>query len=97
MEKRPRLLAWLAALLAAVMFFSALYVALEADHDCDGENCTICAQIGACEDLLRQPGACLAALALALFACYLAPAAEKRGETAPALPTPVTLKVKLSN
>ncbi len=94
---KKRLLACLAALLAAVVFFSALYVVLEADHDCGGENCSICAQISACEDLLRQPGACLAALALTLFACSLALTGEKRREDESFLSTPVTLKVKLSN
>ena len=32
----------LAAVLAFVMLSSAVYIAVEADHDCSGEDCAIC-------------------------------------------------------
>ena len=65
MKTSCRIVACLAVFLAAAVLFSALFVVLEADHDCDDENCSVCAQIGVCEDLLRQAGACLAADATA--------------------------------
>ena len=38
----------LAAVLAVVMLSSAIYLAVEANHDCSGEDCAICHQIGVC-------------------------------------------------
>lgn len=34
----------LAAVLAVVMLSSAVYLAVEADHDCSGDDCAICRQ-----------------------------------------------------
>ena len=47
MTKKPCFMTrLLAAVLAVVMLFSAVYIAVEADHDCSGEDCAICHQIG---------------------------------------------------
>ncbi len=54
MIKPKRFAAVLALLVAFLMLFSVLFIALEADHDCCGEGCAVCAQIRACEDLLRN-------------------------------------------
>ena len=44
----------LAGMIAVVILSSSLYIAAEADHDCRGEDCVICAQIAACENTLRE-------------------------------------------
>ena len=75
----------LAAVLAVVMLSSAIYLAVEADHDCSGEDCAICHQIGVCENLLKSLG--LAGAAAAILPCT-----EMIGTL-----TLVSLKVKLSN
>ena len=62
MTKRNPAAAILAVTLALVMLFSALFIVLEADHDCHGEECRICEQIQLCEDLLRQTALFLAVL-----------------------------------
>lgn len=94
---RKRCLAVLAAVLAFVMLFSVLYVALEADHDCHGDDCAICAQISACMDLLRQ---------LALSLLVIAAAALLRASALPVRKaicygvhraSLISLKVKLSD
>lgn len=36
------------------VLFSAFYIAVEADHDCCGEGCPICACIQMCENTLRE-------------------------------------------
>ena len=54
MTRRNRTAAILAAVLALILLFSALFIVLEADHDCHGENCRVCMQIRLCEGLLRQ-------------------------------------------
>ncbi len=54
MIKSKRLASVLVLLVACIMLFSVLFIALEADHDCCGEGCAVCVQIQACEDLLRN-------------------------------------------
>jgi hypothetical protein len=54
MNRPKQLVTILALLLALVMLFSAVYIVLEADHDCGGEDCLVCAQLRACEELLRN-------------------------------------------
>ena len=58
----------LAAVLAVVMLSSAIYLAVEADHDCSGDDCAICHQIGVCENLLKSLG--LAGAAAVITAAF---------------------------
>ena len=87
----------LAVVLAVVMLSSAIYLAVEANHDCSGEDCAICRQISICENLLKSLG--LAGDAAAISAAFtytvcraILPRAEMNGTL-----TLVALKVKLSN
>ena len=49
MTKKSRLITGLlAAVLAAVMLSSAVYIAVEANHNCSGEDCAICHQLQVC-------------------------------------------------
>ena len=87
----------LAAVLAVVMLSSAVYLALEADHDCSGEDCAICHQIGIYENLLKTLGLAGAAAAISAAFTYtvcraILPCTEMIGTL-----TLVSLKVKLSN
>ena len=43
-------------MLLVIMLFSSFYIAVEADHDCTGEDCPICACIQQCENNLRGIG-----------------------------------------
>ena len=87
----------LALLMAFIMLFSVLFIALEADHDCCGEDCAICAQIQACEDLLRNliTTAALAAAAWCLPVLTRALSAADCRFVHPH--TLIALKVKLSD
>ena len=87
----------LAAVLAVVMLSSAVYIAVEADHDCSGDDCAICRQISICENLLKSLGLAGAAAAITVAFTYtvcraILPCAEMSGTL-----TLVALKVKLSN
>ena len=82
----------LAVVLAVVMLSSAVYIAVEADHDC-----SICRQISICENLLKSLGLAGAAAAITAAFTYtvcraILPCAEMIGTL-----TLVALKVKLSN
>ena len=98
MTKKSRLITGLlAAVLAAVMLSSAVYIAVEANHDCSGEDCAICHQIGVCENLLKSLGLAGAAAAItAAFTYTMCKASLPCAETTDTL-TLVALKVKLSN
>ena len=99
MTKKPCFMTrLLAAVLAVVMLSSAIYIAVEADHDCSGDDCAICRQISICENLLKSLGlAGGAAAAISAAFTYtvcraILPRAEMNGTL-----TLVALKVKLSN
>ncbi|MCR5577357.1 MAG: hypothetical protein K6F56_10145 [Oscillospiraceae bacterium] len=97
MIKAKQLSAVLALLLAFVMLFSVLYIALEADHDCCGEDCVICVQLQVCESLLRNLFAA-AALLLALWSfCAVILAAAEPVSRIARPHTLIALKVKLSD
>ena len=59
-----------------IVLFSAFYIAAEADHDCEGEHCSVCACIQQCKNVLRGIGGCaapqLSFIAPALFAFLFA-------------------------
>ena len=40
--------------LVAFLLVSSAFIAMEAGHDCDGDDCPICSCIFQCENLLRQ-------------------------------------------
>ena len=87
----------LAVVLAVVMLSSAVYLAVEANHDCSGEDCAICRQISICENLLKSLGLAGAAAAITAAFTYtmckaILPCTEMTGTL-----TLVALKVKLSN
>jgi len=97
MTRRNRTAAILAAVLALILLFSALFIVLEADHDCHGENCRVCMQIRLCEGLLRQAAVFLAVMLAegVLRALFRAGKAFLRRTAGAA--TLIKLKVKLSD
>lgn len=98
MDRKKRSLSGiLCAIIVAALLVSAVFIAAELHHDCAGEHCPICSAISSWEHLLRVM-ALLAALggALALTDHSSgAPMSARFGRAA--LPTLVTLKVKLSD
>ena len=90
-----RLLA--AVVLAVVMLSSAVYIAVEADHDCSGEDCAICHQLQVCENLLKSIGlagaAAVFAAAVRYALCRIISSCAELVRTF----TLVSLKVKLSD
>ena len=83
--------------LLAVLLFSSCYIIEEADHDCTGASCHICAVMQQCENILRQIGAGRIAVAAIVFGvvflcrmvCFVSAAACAE--------TPITRKVRLNN
>ena len=56
-KKAQRILAgFTCAAFVIVAFFSLLFIAKEANHDCTGEDCPVCACIHQAEQTLKQIG-----------------------------------------
>ena len=43
---------------AVLVLICSFYVVTKTDHDCEGEDCPVCACIQACENVLRQADGC---------------------------------------
>ena len=91
MTKKFRLITrLLAAVLAAVMLSSAVYIAVEANHNCSGEDCAICHQL---KSLGLAGAAAVFAAAVRYAPCSVIPSCAELVRTF----TLVSLKVKLSD
>lgn len=97
MKKRRGVSLLLAAAVLAVMLASVFYLAAEADHDCTGQDCPVCAQIGACENTLKILAMAVGGAALPVLPAYVLYAPKVSVKRALRLYTLVTLRVKLLN
>ncbi len=71
MEKKKRIAAlFLAMTVLFVVIYSALFIAVEADHDCVGENCPICYQINVCQNALKNLSLAVSAAGFAAVFTY---------------------------
>ena len=97
MEKKKRVLAALLAVAVLfVMLYSALFIAVHADHDCDGEDCPICYQINVCQNTLKNLSfAVSVAVLAAAFTYTLCRSISACADVIPSY-TLVSLKVKLT-
>lgn len=79
------------------LFISTYFIAYEADHECTGEDCPICALLQMSENSLRQlgSGAPAAAAVSSLFILILV-MQVCTGDSI-TLPTPVSRKTRLNN
>lgn len=95
MTKTRRAYALTALFLAFVLLLSVMALVGEADHDCVGEDCSVCAVAALCKGVLRIACAIalLACIAAGSFAAPMIACAVRN-----VVPTtPVTKKVKLSD
>lgn len=87
----------LAALVLVAMMTSLCFLAGEADHDCIGESCPVCAVIALCRSTLRALCGLLLAAAIAVLCVRAAAVLPSALRVAANRCTPVALKVKLLN
>ncbi len=87
----------LAFVFLAVLLFSAFFLAHEADHDCSGEDCPVCACIRQCENVLRRIGSGAAALHAAILPALLLTLTVFLRRPALCGETPVSRAVRLNN
>ena len=80
-----------------VMLIAHVFVIAEADHDCSGEDCPVCAVIAVISDTLRE----LSMIGPAILTCsavvFFILKSSFVNNTINKISSPVTLKVKLSD
>ena len=87
----------LACLLASVLLMSIFFLIWETDHECQGDNCAVCAVLIVCERLLRESFAPTLAVLGGLYCLRCAWKPAKSARVVFESRTPVLLKVKLSD
>ena len=87
----------IAAFIVVAVLTSLFVVAHEADHDCIGEDCPVCAVIAACQTILKTLRDALVVAAAALVCFVVAASIEKFISIRSSENTPISLKVKLLN
>ena len=59
-KNRSRAVIWiLLVMLSLVIFCSSVFIITHADHDCSGENCSVCTELAECCKNLNTLGAAL--------------------------------------
>ena len=98
MNKKIRIFALLIALTVGfVMLFSAVFLVVEAHHDCTGKHCPTCYQMEVCESVLKtltNVVPMVVAITVLIQYFLLSTSAFNISKQEESL---VTLKVKLSN
>ena len=94
-DARKTAMTAVSVLMLGVVLFSACFIIIEADHDCSGEQCPVCAAIRLCECTLRLivGGTVTRILAPAAVCIAFVPAVSVF--TAPE--TPVSRMVRMNN
>ena len=88
--------ALLGAAVLFVVLFSSLYIILEADHDCCGEECHICETLENCQATLHQIGAVPVAGSAVIASVFFFIALSLREVRRFSDETPVSEKVQLN-
>ena len=97
-SKALRITAGIMGLMMLILvLFSAFYIATEADHDCCGEDCPICAYIHQCENTLRGIGDGTAVRPVIIAPVILFRLAAAFTITAVSRDTLISRKVRLNN
>lgn len=84
-------------MMLVVVLVSASYVAVEAVHDCTGEDCPICACINQCENTLRQVGGGVDFQADTVLPVVFILIMAVSGSAILTAETPVSRKIRLNN
>ncbi len=84
-----------AVIMSAVLIFGVIFIAAEAEHDCIGENCPVCAAINLFVNALKTLSkTSFSAILSFLFIFYIIPSLYYYLSV---VKTPVLLRIKLIN
>ncbi len=85
------------ALLLAVTLFSVSYIAMEAGHHCECEECPICACIEICEAIIEQVGSAFVFIIVAVLSLLSFISSSDAVICHIIRQTPVTYKIRMNN
>ena len=75
MSTNSRFIKTLAAVTATAMLLvivlAGIFIVMEADHDCEGEDCPVCQCLENCQATLRQLGSAAVTASVPLFSFFL--------------------------
>ncbi len=84
-------------LLLLFVLLSVFFIAHEADHECTGEDCPVCALIQISENNLRQLGSGAPAAAAVISCIVFVMMLQSLTDTGIVISTPVSRKIRLNN
>jgi hypothetical protein len=87
----------LSVLVVVTTVASAVFVAMETEHDCEGEECHVCECIEICEAILQQAGTALPIVTASLVFFAVPVFINLPDVCVFCLRTPVSRKVRLNN
>ncbi|MCR5142246.1 MAG: hypothetical protein K6C68_06930 [Ruminococcus sp.] len=98
-KSRIRATAWIVLLVfSLVLFFSSAFIIVHSDHDCTGENCSICMVLAQRHKTLHTLGTAVAGvLQLTLMLCMVAALCNIIISSHSEHTTLISLKVELLN
>ena len=98
MKAKRRILALILATVILMTVAASLFIIIhEADHDCCGKGCPVCALIEACTDTIRGVSLLIAALLVVTSAVLISVSGINLLKFFCKSQTPVSLKIKLLN
>ena len=80
-----------------VILLAGIFIALEADHECEGEDCPICECLEQCQATLHQLGSVTVTSKAVLFPVLLLIVSGIHFARVIRRETPVSIKVQLNN
>ena len=95
-KSRKILAAVLAAVVLCAFLSSALFIIHEAEHNCEGEACRVCAILTVCRTVIRAFSVISAVCTVLILTRIIAYVISPRNKNAGAY-TPVSLRVRLLN
>lgn len=98
-KRRNRAVLWiLLAVFSLVIFCSSAFIIVHTDHDCTGEDCSVCTELAECRKILHSLGTADAGtLCLILMLCIAYVLCKLVTESRSAHTTLISLKVELLN
>ena len=98
-KSRNRAISWIVLMVfSLVIFCSSAFIIVHADHDCTGEDCSICMELAECHKTLHTLGTGVAGvLQLTLMLCIVAALCKIIIKSHSEHTTLISLKVELLN
>ncbi len=87
----------LGLMLLAAVVFCAFFPAMEAHHDCTGDDCPICSVLHLCEENLKQFGAAVLSPAFIVIPAFFSLIVSLFSAPDLMQETPVSMKIRLNN